>query len=201
MGLHTDYLGHVRIEPPLSPAEVEFLNSFHQTRHSGDLHPLDVAAHPTDNEPTGADDAYNRVATGMPGLWCPWTSCDEGCCLRWDGAEKPYAPDQWLVYLIDTFLDRGAALSGEPAASRLGLTFDHVLNGMLVGERRETLELFALEVRDNEVVRRTLVAGREGVDEWGYGDEHREREDRRGRLDARRARFAAAVEEDLRRSG
>ena len=201
MGLHTDYLGHVRIEPPLSPAEVEFLNGFHQTRHCGDLAPLDVAAHPTDNEPRVAVAAYNRVATGMPGLWCPWTSCDEGCCLRWDGAEKPYAPDRWLVYLIDMFLRQGATMSDDPAALGLGLTFDHVLDGMLVGERRETSELFALEVRGNQVVRRTLVPGREGVDEWGYGDEHREREDRRGRRDTRRARFAAAVEEDLRRTG
>jgi len=201
MGLHTDYLGHVRIEPVLSPAEVDFLKSFNQTRHCGDMTAVDVVAHPMDNEPTGDVESYNRTAPDMPGLWCPWTCCDEGCCLRWDGGEKPYAPDPWLSYLIDTFLRRGASLAADPAARRLGLTFDHVLNGMLVGERHETTELFALEVRDNVVVRRALVPGRDGVDEWGYRGDRREREDRRARAQARRARFAAAVQEDLRRTG
>jgi hypothetical protein len=145
--------------------------------------------------------SYNLASLGMPGLWCPWTCCDEGCCLRWDGREKPYAPDQWLAYLLATFLCPGAALADDPTAQRLGLTFDHVLNGVLVGERRETTGLFALEVVDNVVVRRTLVAGREEVDECGSGSERRELEDRRRRLAARRARFSAAVEQELRRSG
>jgi hypothetical protein len=201
MGLHTEYLGAVRIEPVLSPAEVDFLKSFGSTRHCADRAPLDVAAHPTDNEPTGDVESYNRASPGMPGLWCPWTCCADGCCVYWDGGEKPSAPEQWLTYLIEAFLRPGAALAGDPAALRLGLTFDHVLNGMIVGERRETAELFALEVRDNQVLRRTLVPGREGVDEWGYRGERAEREDRRVRLAARRARFAAAVEEDLRRAG
>jgi hypothetical protein len=199
MGLHTDYLGHVRIDPVLSPAEVDFLKGFNRTRHCGERAPLDVAEHPTDNEPTSDVRSYNRASPGMPGLWCPWTCCDEGCCLCWDGREKPYAPDQWLAFLLATFLCPGAALADDPTAQRLGLTFDHVLNGVLVGERRETTELFALDVVDNVVVRRTLLAGRDG--EWGYGSERREREDRRRRLAARRARFAAALEQDLRRPG
>lgn len=201
MGLHTDYLGHARIEPPLSLAEVDFLKSFNRTRHCGDRGPLDVAVHPADDDQICSTDTYNRPASQMPGLWCPWTCCNEGCCLRWDGDEKPYAPDRWLSYLIDTFLRPGAALADEPAARRLGLTFDHVLNGILVGERQETSELFALEVRDNAVARRTLMHGREGVDEWGYRIDGRDRADRRAQLAARRARFAAAVEEDLRAAG
>ena len=36
MGLHTDYLGSLRIQPPLSPAEVDFLKGFHRTRHCGE---------------------------------------------------------------------------------------------------------------------------------------------------------------------
>lgn len=92
MGLHTDYLGGLRIEPALSPAEVDFLKSFNRTRHCGDRAVLDVVAHPADDNCADDVASSNRVATGMPGLWCPWTCCDEGCCLRWDGGEKPYAP-------------------------------------------------------------------------------------------------------------
>ena len=175
-----------------------FLKCFNRTRHCGDRTPLDVAEHPTDNERTSDLGSYNQASPGLPGLWCPWTCCDDGCCLCWDGGEKPYAPDQWLTYLLDTFLRPGAALADDPTAQRLGLTFDHVVNGMIVGERRETGELFALEVVGNELMRRTLVPGRDGVDEWGYGSEL---EDRRRRLAARRARFAAAVEEDRRSIG
>lgn len=201
MGLHTDYLGSLRIEPRLSPAEVDVLKSFHRTRHCGDRGALDVVAHPADNDPAGDVASFNRVAVGMPELWCPWTCCDEGCCLRWDRREKPYAPDRWLRYLINTFLRPGAALAADPAARARGLTFDHVLTGTFVGERRETGELFALSVKENVVRRRTLVPPREGVDEWGYGDDDEERMEREGYLIARRQRFAAAIEQDRLRAG
>jgi hypothetical protein len=186
---------------PLTPDEVVFLKNFNHTRHCGGTSPLDVAAHPVDNEPTGNRDAQNRVALGMPGFWCPWTCCDDGCCLHWDGVEKPYAPEQWLTYLIETFLRPGANLARDRRALECGLTFDHVLDGLIVGERRETAELFALEVRDNHVVRRTLVPPLAGVDEWGYRSDREEEDDRATRLDARRRRFAAALAEDARRAG
>lgn len=201
MGLHTDYLGRARIEPPLSSEEVAFLKSFSSTRHCGDRTALDVAEHPADNERSGDIDAYNRTAAGMPGLWCPWTCCDEGCCLHWDHAEKPYAAAAWLCYLIDTFLRPGARLSDDPEARARGLTFNHVLNGVIVGERRETGELFALEICDNALEVRTLVPPREGVDDWGYRSDHDEHVERQARRDARRERFRKAVEEDLRRAG
>lgn len=201
MGLHTDYLGSLRIEPALSPAEVDFLKSFNRTRHCGDRAVLDVVGHPADNDREDDVASYNRVAMGMPGLWCPWTSCDEGCCLRWDGGEKPYAPDRWLRYLIDTFLRADAARAADPEARVLGLTFDHVLNGMIVGERQETSELFALAVKDNVVRRRILVPPRQGVNEWGYRGEEDERVERSAYIAGRHERFAAALAEDLRRAG
>ena len=88
MGLHTKYVGHIVIEPPLAWQEVEFLRSFGHTRHwdSGD-NGVRIAAHPSDNEPQDDVGAYNRPAPGMPGLWCPWTVCKDGCCLHWDGVE------------------------------------------------------------------------------------------------------------------
>lgn len=194
MGLHTSFLGRVRVEPPLSPDEVDFLRAFNRTRHNNARGPLDVAEHPVDNEAEPGAVLNNDAAPRMPGLWCPWTCCADGCCLLWNGVEKPYAPQEWLVYLIETFLRPDAALSADPEARRRGLSFDHVLDGMVVGERAETAELFALPVRHNKVVRRTLVPAREGVDEWGYGSEQQER------LAARRARFAAAIADDLDRS-
>ena len=202
MGLHTSYLGHVRITPALNSDEIEFFRAFNETRHHGDDDaPLRTVQHPAENDRTGDVGAFNRAAPGMPGLWCPWTCCGTGCCLHWDGVEKPYQPQEWLEYLIDTFLRPGAVLHGDASALEVGLTFDHVLTGMLVGERRETAELFALEVRDNVVTRRVLVRGAEGTDEWGYRSPEWERESRNERIAARRLRFEAAIVEDLRRTG
>lgn len=58
-------------------------------------------------------------------------------------------------------------LAADPEARAVGLTYNHVVGGMTVGERPETCELFALAVRGNVVRRRTPVPAREGVDQWG----------------------------------
>lgn len=197
MGLHTSYLGRIAIEPPLSWQEVDFLRSFGHTRHwdSGDVG-VRIARDPADNDAYDDIDAYNRAAPGMPGLWCPWTVCKDGCCLIWDGLEKPYGADRWLGYLIETFLRPGAAVAGTEVASTHGLTCDHHLNGTVVGERRETGELFSLEVVDGVVRRTTLMPKRPGVDEWGYGTDASEKRERLARLAARRKRYEAALAED-----
>lgn len=196
MGLYTSFLGRIEIEPPLSGREVDFVRTFAQTRHwdSGDPG-VRLAAHPDDNECGDVAD-YNRAAPGMPGLWCPWTVCKEGCCLHWDGVEKPYDAQRWLEYVIGTFLAAGAVVAGTDLATTHGLSCDHLLDGVIVGQRHETGELFALDVTNCEVVRRTLVPARPGVDEWGYGSPADERRERRERLAERRKRYAAALAED-----
>lgn len=197
MRLHTSYLDHLRIAPGRNADGVEFVRAFNSTRHCGDDDaPRRTAEHPADHEPTGDVTAYNRVAPGLPGLWCPWTCCSTGCCRHWNGVEKPSAQSAWLSYLSDTFLRPGAALAGDGRARRLGLTVDHVLDGVLVGERRETAELLALEGRDNAVRQRVLVPGAEGRHEWGYRSPAWERESRQERQKARRLRFRAAVADD-----
>ena len=195
MGLHTTYVGHIGIEPPLSAEEIDFARRFGHTRHYDSGSPgVRLALHPADDDSSGASDvsSYNRPAPGMPGLWCPWTICKEGCCLHWDGIEKPYDGMAWLRYLIEEFLGEGAR---SEVAAQHGLT-EHVLDGVVVGERHETGELFAIEVEANEVTRRTLIPRRPGVDEYGYGPMADERRARRDALAARRRRFEAALEQD-----
>src|SRR3954447_12633751 len=86
MGLHTTYVGHVVIDPPLSPDEVDFVRRFGHTRHydAGESR-VRLALHPSDDDASAASEvsSYNRPAPGMPGLWCPWTVCKDGCCLHW----------------------------------------------------------------------------------------------------------------------
>jgi hypothetical protein len=77
--------------------------------------------------------------------------CLDGCCLASDGHEKFYRPVEWMQYLIQHFLMPGAAASciGLPMFEHF--TFDHRLDGLVVGCRRDTKELFAIEVLNNEV--------------------------------------------------
>ena len=50
----------------------------------------------------------------QPGLWCQWTTDEEGTCLEWDGGEKFYYYVEWLKYLINHFFDKwGVKLNGE----------------------------------------------------------------------------------------
>jgi hypothetical protein len=85
--------------------------------------------------------------------------CPRGCCLVWNGHEKLYAGPAWLQYLIDHFLrhDAHARTSGDSQFT--GFTFDHEMNGMIVGEQGDNRELFLLRVEANEVTREILRRG------------------------------------------
>ena len=102
-----------------------------------------------------------RRASGQPNLWCDWQVCWEGDCLAWDGTEKSYSMVPWLRYLIAHFLKPGARAVGRPGFEEF--SFDHVVNGMVVGCRRDTKELLAVSVRNNRVTERILNPGRS---EW-----------------------------------
>ncbi|MDX6301759.1 MAG: hypothetical protein QOF53_2973, partial [Nocardioidaceae bacterium] len=100
--------------------------------------------------------AYNKTAPGQPGLWCDWVPCWDGCCLAYNGNEKFYEPTTWLRYLIAHFLKPGATASRTDEARFEGFTFDQVLDGMVVGCRRENKELYAIVTHKNRVTERVL---------------------------------------------
>jgi hypothetical protein len=87
-----------------------------------------------------------------------WTPCWTGCCLSFDGAEKCDEPVAWLRYVIAHLLKPGASASGSGLVRFAGFTFDHRLDGTVVGCRRDTKELTAITVRANRVTTRTLRA-------------------------------------------
>lgn len=139
MGYQTDFIGYFQIDPPLGEREQSFIN-----RISGSLlmpessGPLRVA---------GADDEVLReLMRGAPRGWSNWTVCLQGCCLSYNGGDKANHMAPWLKFLMATFLVAGAT-----AEDVEGVTCDHVLNGMVVGSRRDTRELYSITVRDNEV--------------------------------------------------
>jgi len=168
MGYTTDFVGHIDIEPALNQDEIEYLTAFGLSRRFDRPEgPYTVPGNPMaerDRDDVEID-RYNRTAPGQPQLWCQWVPCLDGCCLAFDGHEKFYAPVDWMRYLIQHFLKPGAkaSRSGLPAFEHF--TFDHRLDGMVVGCRRDTKELFAIQVKNNRVTKRVL---RPGLPQFGW---------------------------------
>jgi hypothetical protein len=161
MGYTTDFVGHIDIDPHLNAAEIAYLEAFRHMRHfdrGGSVY--DVPGNPLAPDSLGVEpDQYNAPAPGVPELYCQWAVCGSGCCLTFDGNEKFYRPVEWLRYLIDQLLapDAFASDAGHPQLSEF--TFDHRLDGMIVGCRRDTRELFAITVTDNRITTETLRRG------------------------------------------
>jgi hypothetical protein len=174
MGVTTRYLGHVEISPPLNQDEHDYLRAFSRSRRSHrDRGPYEVfPTDPDDEAPTLHGDAaaerYNRIADGQPGYWCQWVPCPQGCCLAWDGHEKFYAGGAWLQYLIDHFLRPGAHAESSPTSWFRRFTFDHDVNGVVVGEQSDNRELFSLTVEHGEVTRTILRRGERMPWDPGY---------------------------------
>lgn len=156
MGFSTDFIGHLDIEPALNDAEIEYLTAFTKSRRcrrpGG---PYDVPGNPLAEDAADFPNGdYSVSADGQPQLWCDYEVCWEGCCLTWSGKEKSYAMVPWLRYLIDHFLRPGGLAQGHEGFD--DFTFDHYVDGQLVGCRRDNKELFAVIVSDNQVRERVL---------------------------------------------
>ena len=91
------------------------------------------------------------VADGQPGLWCGWSPGWVGNCLTHDGIEKFYQPVEWLRYLIQHFLQPEALAARSDLRHFEHFTFDHILDGVVAANRRDTAELFLIDVQSNRV--------------------------------------------------
>lgn len=156
MGYTTDFVGHINIDPPLNERERMYLEAFHGSRRfdrGGD--PYEIPGNPAAERVTEiAAQTYDRVMPGQPSPWCRWVPCWDGCCLALDGEEKIYQAERWLEYLRCHFLS--AEAPGRDSAFLDGFTFDHQLEGMVVGCRRDNKELFSIIAEDGRIFREVL---------------------------------------------
>jgi hypothetical protein len=137
MGENVTYLGHVDIVPGLNQSEYDYLYAL--------------------TEPV-RDTADNR-ADGQPSGLCDWEPCPHGCCLAWNGREKFHAGMAWMEFLIDHLLRPGASAEGRADVRLAGFTFDHRMDGLIVGERQWSRELFSIRVENNQVRQEILRRG------------------------------------------
>ncbi len=126
----TEYVGHIDVAPALNSTEIAYLRE-------GSFH-----------------DETEHLPRGRPRLWCPWTPSPDGrrlICPAHDAADL--APAPWLRFLVAQLLKPGASRSFRIELK--GFTFDHHLDGMVVGCRPDG-ELFAVTASRNRVRERVL---------------------------------------------
>lgn len=154
MGYQTDFIGYLQVLPELNESERTLID-----RISGSIF--------ADRHVTGLKRVEEREAAQLellergPRGWSNWTACPTGCCLSYDGGDKANHMIPWLKFLMSTFLVPSAEVQSR--AGFEAFTCDHVINGMVVGSRRDNRELYAITVRDNEVEVEMLWPG---VKDW-----------------------------------
>lgn len=153
MGYHTHFSGSVQITPPLSAEETLFLTKFNETRRmhcrQGPYYVDRDGFMGQGNE--GVID-YNSPPAGQPGLWCKWRPTEDGTAIEWDGGEKFYDAAEWMKYIIEHFLQRGAhALANREMNF---LQANHVVNGTIEAQGEESSDRWDLVVQDNRVFTR-----------------------------------------------
>lgn len=152
MGFTTDFIGHIDITPSLNEAEQAYLSAFSLTRHyDREEGPYYVSPNPYADQGDRDPERANQLAPGQPQIWCRWVPCWDGCCLALDGEEKIYQPTRWLDYLARHFLVPDAEASRSGLAVFDDFTFDHRLDGLVLGCRRDNKQLFAIRVEDNVI--------------------------------------------------
>lgn len=154
MGYTTDFTGQIKVDPPLSVQEVEYINKFNGTRRMNRQQgPYFVGGGGMMGQAEGEDIIdYNVPPRGQPGLWCNWKSTECGGFIEWDGGEKFYYAEEWMTFLIKHFI------GDNPEASKeLPFLCKHNLNGVIEAQGEEASDKWSLIVVDNKVSRKEFV--------------------------------------------
>lgn len=137
MGETVKYMGHVSIVPGLNQSEYDHLFGLTEPwlRSTG------------------------RRRRDQPEDSSGWEPCGHGCCLSWNGREKFHSAVGWMDYLIGDLLRPGAMARTSKNTRFADFTFDHHLDGTIVGQRSWSRQLFAIRVEDNTVSQEILERG------------------------------------------
>lgn len=131
MGYTTDFTGSLELSTPATPAQLEYINRFSDSRRMkrnvDELIKLYNGKYGLEGVGYGVEGEYfaydeedssvldvNRPPSTQPGLWCDWVLSKDGKYLEWNGGEKFYNYVEWLTYIIQNFFERwGIKLNGE----------------------------------------------------------------------------------------
>jgi hypothetical protein len=150
MGYSTDFDGSFSLDRTLTPEHAAFLSAFADTRRmkrdgakTGPDPIRDAAGLPANPDYfvsgrglAGQDASileYNQEPDGQPGLWCQWVPSETHDAIEWDGGEKFYEYEAWIVYLVEHFLG----------------PWGYKLNGTVTWEGESQGDVGRLVMRDN----------------------------------------------------
>lgn len=158
MGYTTEFDGSFMITPPLNEFEIEFMHEFSETRRmnrrNGPLFVKGSGYAGQGNDPDIID--YNGPHPDQPGLWCQWEVVNNGSTLRWNGAEKFYAAELWLAYLIENLLSSKANAylnkHADNDARLMYFTCDHDVHGFVYATGEDDGDQWTLGVSHNKVL-------------------------------------------------
>lgn len=153
MGYQTEFNGVIKVEPPLSPEEINYLNMFSDSRRMNrEKGPYYVR---DDNESDVINP--NRPPKCQPNLWCQWISTEDGSGIEWDGSEKFYDAAEWMQYLIDHFF--GEDPIAKKVDSEAGeFLQSHKFSGTINAEGEERDDVWRIRIEnDYQVVVDTAV--------------------------------------------
>jgi hypothetical protein len=150
MGYTTEFYGSVAVEPPLSEEEIKYLNKFSETRRMARKEGpyfVDGEGFMGQGKTESVLD-YNSPPQEQPSLWCQWVPSEDGTEIQWDGGEKFYCADEWMMYIINHFIG-----SNPSAAESPGMEFikPHICNGFIEAQGEEYDDKWAIKVTDNVV--------------------------------------------------
>ncbi|PKH37533.1 hypothetical protein CXG46_19010 [Nocardioides alpinus] len=133
----TGFTGHIRVQPALSEPERAFLRAL------------------IDSDRTLRGTPTGRGDRDVPFAHLAWEVCADGCCLTWDPAlEESSMMRASLAFLVDHLLRRGA--KGEGRSALAGFTFNHVLDGAVMGFAPGDDASRLVEISGNVVTERLL---------------------------------------------
>ncbi len=159
MGYTTDFFGKINVSPPVSEELKNYINTLSQTRRmKRDVNKLiemyggkfgyngsygeegEFFAREDGDYGQSHDDSilnYNCQPYTQHSLWLDWIITDDGKAIEWNENEKFYGSEDWMRYIIDSFL----APNG------------YVCNGCIQAQGEEPDDTWELIVVNNKVTK------------------------------------------------
>lgn len=157
MGYTTEFEGSITIDPPLNEEEISYLLKFSGTRRmdrSNGPYFVDGTGYMGEGHDPDVRD-LNKPPAGQPSLWCDWEPTRDGTEIKWNGMEKFYNADKWMLYLIRHFLG-GDPLAKRACPERFQSFGGHTLNGEIYCQGEDVEDRWILVVADNVVTKELL---------------------------------------------
>lgn len=160
MGYTTEFTGSLTLNKKLTEEDSKFLKDLNATRRmkrnlkgfgvDGEFFVGDLTNCGQNETPDVVD--CNSPPSTQPSLWCQWVPTEDDMGLQWDKGEKAYNMEEWIVYLINRYL--------EPRG--------YVVSGLIEAQGEESGDIWAIKVDNNIVYTQDISSLLSGIKKNGW---------------------------------